>query len=185
MELNKLYALPTLLDSRFKIRVFSSLAAVIKARQWLAEEFISCQSAIIAEGSDNPPAAKRQHRESSQEEESSLWSSFNSMIETGDETDAAQSESLCTAEVQIESYLKEPNRPRNSNPIVYWEDKKTLYPILAKLAANYLSIPAASVASERLFSTAKHIISDQQNSLNPERGEMLLFINKNLCLFTD
>ena len=83
------------------------------------------------------------------------------MIETGDETDAALSESLCTAEVQIESYLKEPNQPRNLNPIVYWQDKKTLYPILAKLAAKYLSIPAASVASEWLFSTAKHIISDQ------------------------
>ena len=38
-ELNKLYALPTLLDSCFKIRVFSSSTAVIQARQWLAEEF--------------------------------------------------------------------------------------------------------------------------------------------------
>ena len=74
---------------------------------------------------------------------------------------------------------------RNSNPIVYWQDKKTLYPILARLAAKYLSIPAASVASERLFSTANQIISDQRNSLNPERAEMLLFINKNLRLFTD
>ena len=46
------------------------------------------------------------------------------MIETGDETDAALSKSLCTAEVQIESYLKEPNRLRNLNPNVYWQDKK-------------------------------------------------------------
>ena len=77
MEMNKLYALPTLLDSRFKIRVFSLSSAVIQVRQCLTEEFISCQSAI-AEASDNPPAAKRQHRESSQEEQSSLWYSFNS-----------------------------------------------------------------------------------------------------------
>ena len=142
MELNKL-ALPTLLDSRFKMRVFSSSAAVIQARQWLAEDFISCQSAIIAEASDNPPAAKRQYRESSQEEESSLWSSI---IETGDETDAALLESLCTAEVKIESYLKEPNQLRHLNPIAYWQDKKTLYPILAKLASKYSSIPAARTA---------------------------------------
>ena len=97
------------------------------------------------------------------------------MIEIGDGTNAVLSESLCTAEVQIESYLKEPNQPKHSNPIVYWQEKKTLYPILAK----YLSILAVSVASDRLFSIAKHIISDQQNSLNPERAEMLLFINKN------
>lgn len=185
MELNKLYALPTLLDPRFKIRVFSSSSAVIQARQCLTEEFISCQSTIaeVAVLNDNPPAAKRQHKESSQEQ-SSLWSSFDSMIQTGDETDAALSESLCTAEVQIETYLKELNQPRHSNPIVYWQEKKILYPVLAKLAAKYLSIPAASVASERLFSTAKHIISDQRNSLNPERAEMLLFINKNLRIFT-
>ena len=46
------------------------------------------------------------------------------MIETGDETDVALSKSLCTAEVQIEFYLKEPNQPSYSNPIVYWQDKK-------------------------------------------------------------
>ena len=45
------------------------------------------------------------------------------MIQTGDETDAALTESLCSAEVQIESYLKEPNQPRHSNPIV-----KLFYP---------------------------------------------------------
>ena len=131
--------------------MFLSLAAVIQPRQWLAEEFISCQSAIIAEGSDNPPAAKRQHRESSQEEESSLWSSFNSMIETGDETDAAQSESLCTAEVQIESYLKEPNRPRNSNPIVYWQYKKNTLPYFSKIGCKLLEYSGSFCSIREAF----------------------------------
>ena len=89
---------------------------------------------------------------------------LDSMIQTGDKTDAALTESLCTAEVQIESYLKEPNQPRHSNPIMYWQEKKIFYPVLAKLAAKYLSVPVASVISERLFSTAKHIITDLQNS---------------------
>ena len=88
------------------------------------------------------------------------------MIQKGDETDAALTESLCTVEVQIESYLKEPNQLRHPNPLAYWQEKKIFYPVLAKLAAKYLSVPAASVASERLFSTAKHIISDLQNSLD-------------------
>jgi len=42
------------------------------------------------------------------------------MIQTADETDVALAELLNIAEVQIESYLKEPNQPRHSNPIVYW-----------------------------------------------------------------
>jgi len=47
---------------------------------------------------------------------------FDSMIQTGDETDAALAELLSTAEIQIESYLKEPNQPRIRNPIVYWQE---------------------------------------------------------------
>ena len=42
---------------------------------------------------------------------------------------------------------------------------------------------AASTASERLFSTAGNIITDQRNCLDPDRAEMLLFLNKNLRLF--
>ena len=57
------------------------------------------------------------------------------------------------AQAHIESYLKEPNQPRHSNLIVNWQEKKIFYPVLAQLAAKYLSIPAASVASGRLFST--------------------------------
>jgi len=66
------------------------------------------------------------------------------MIQAGDETDAALSESLSNAEVQIESYLKQPNQPRHSNPIVYWQEKKMFYPVLAQLAAKYLSIRTCS-----------------------------------------
>ena len=117
------------------------------------------------------------------DEQSTLWSSFDSMIATGEETDAELIQSLSSAEVKIESYLQEPNQPRKSNPLDYWKEKQVLYPILAKMVVKYLSIPAASVASERLFSTARHIITDQRNSLDLERTEMLLFLKKNLRLF--
>ena len=141
---------------QFNVRVFSSVSSVIKVRQCLTEEFVSFQS-MIAEAAiqnNDPPAAKRHHKDVGRpsQEQSSLWPSFDSMIQTGDETNTALSESLCTAEVQIESYLKEPNQPRHSNHIIYWQEKKIFYPVLAQLAAKYLSIPAASVASDRLFS---------------------------------
>jgi len=52
------------------------------------------------------------------------------------------------------------------------------------MAAKYLSIPATSVASEKLFSTARHIITDQHNSLDPERAEMLLFLESTFVFIT-
>ena len=99
------------------------------------------------------------------------------MIQTGDETDAALTESMCTAKVQI-------GRSQISQDNQILVRKENIYPVLAQLAAKYLCMLAASVASERLFSTAKHIISgllnslDLQNSLDPERAEMLLFMYK-------
>ena len=87
METNKLYLLLTLLDPYFKIRVFSSQSAVTQARQCLIEEYILIQS-LIPEAPDTSPANKRRHIDSrpNQElqEESSLWSSFDSMIQTGE-----------------------------------------------------------------------------------------------------
>jgi len=39
--------------------------------------------------------------------------------------------------------------------------------------------PRRSVASERLFSAARDIYSDQRTHLAPERAEMLLFVREN------
>ena len=100
------------------------------------------------------------------------------MMATGKEADVALTQSLSSAEVTVENYLQEAVQPRELSPHVYWEEKKILYPLLAKLTMKYLSIPAASVASEHLFSTARHIISDQRNCLDPDRAEMLLFLTK-------
>ena len=87
METNKLYTLPTPLDPRFKGRVFSS-TAVVQARQFLVEEFLLFQSSdseVSERG--NSVSAKRHRADSSPEEKSSLWSSFDEMMATGEETD--------------------------------------------------------------------------------------------------
>ena len=44
---------------------------------------------------------------------------------------------------------------------------------------RYISAPATSVPSERLFSDTGEVYYDRRNRLVPERAEMLLFINLN------
>ena len=50
----------------------------------------------------------------------------------------------------------------------WWKAHSKTYPHLSKMARDYLSIPATSTSSERLFSSGKHLITDSRNLLSAE-----------------
>ena len=68
----------------------------------------------------------------------------------------------------------------NSNPLLWWKANELKYPILSELAKRYLCVPATSVASERVFSSAGDLVSAQRSSLHSEHVDKLLFLEKNL-----
>ncbi len=61
----------------------------------------------------------------------------------------------------------------------WWKGRAEAYPRLAALAKKYLSCPASSVPSERIFSLAGNIVSKKRASLKPENVDMLIFLKKN------
>ncbi len=61
-------------------------------------------------------------------------------------------------------------------------ENRSKYPLLSPLAKAYLSIPATSVPSERVFSTAGDIVTAQRSQLLPEIVDMLIFLKKNIYL---
>lgn len=55
---------------------------------------------------------------------------------------------------------------------------------LTSLAIQYLTCPASTVASERLFSMAGNILTESRNRLSPDKLDKLLFLHQNLEIVT-
>lgn len=83
---------------------------------------------------------------------------------------------------ELLAYKSENPMPLNTSPLEWWKLNEMNYPLLSKLAKMYHSIPATSVASERVFSTAGDVVTAQRSCLNPEQVDYLIFLKKNLVL---
>jgi len=58
--------------------------------------------------------------------------------------------------------------------LVWWNAHSLDFPILAKIARDYLSIQVSSSPSERLFSQAGDVITDDRNRLSPDTAQALV-----------
>ena len=92
-------------------------------------------------------------------------------------------EELC--EQEVISYQKEPPINATDNPLKWWDKHCEMYPMLALLAKQYLCIPATSVPSERVFSTAGDIVTAQRSALRPDSVDKLIFLKKNWKLYVE
>ena len=114
---------------------------------------IASQSAEIA----NSLPARLPHREDVLEEDLYAWRYSAPTITQDEYTVYCSEEPL--------DYIANPNI------INEWKRLETRFPILAKMAFDILSIPAMSAECERIFSSAKHLITPSRNSLSPESIE--------------
>ncbi|XP_065652461.1 uncharacterized protein LOC136079817 [Hydra vulgaris] len=83
-------------------------------------------------------------------------------------------------QLELDSFHSEAREVETKNdPLKWWAKKKQKFPLLAKWARYYLSIPVTSATSERMFSTGGNIMTDNGHNLEPETTSKLFFINKN------
>ena len=82
---------------------------------------------------------------------------------------------------EIQHYLNLPELPalEEYDSFAWWAANKAQYPILHKIALKYLSIPASSVPSERLFSDANNLITPQTTRLESIIINKLIFLKIN------
>jgi hypothetical protein len=79
---------------------------------------------------------------------------------------------------EVDIYLEDSLVPLSEGETVdvltWWKRNTENYPVLAKMARDFLAIPLSSVASESTFSIASMIIDKHGSSLNPETAEGLI-----------
>jgi len=152
------FALATLLDPRFKQRVFSSTSSGAYVRQML----ILSYETLDSQENSNPPSPKRLREES---EEAGLLPFSGGSVMSRLMRNPSLRVPLNRHSLWLTTTLKSPISPGSPVPFSYWIDRLSSWPILASLAKRYLCAPPATVASERLFSTAVNVCTDSRNCL--------------------
>lgn len=82
-------------------------------------------------------------------------------------------------EEEVQYYRSVQSLSVQSDPLVWWRDNEKPFPHLSNLAKRFLGIPAMSVPSEQVFSTAGDIVTAQRASLSPENVDIMVFLKKN------
>ena len=88
------------------------------------------------------------------------------------------SNSTAEAVIHLNSYTAEPTIDLDDCPLKYWQKHQSVE--LRKLAMKYLSSPASSVPSERMFSSSGNICTEKRTNLKAEKLDMLVMLNKNI-----
>jgi len=80
---------------------------------------------------------------------------------------------------EVGEYLKLHEIHINSDPLVWWNEKKDKFPILSNLAQKYLAVSATSTASEHLFSDAGNLITNKRTRIKPKLFKKIIFLKRN------
>ncbi|XP_065659044.1 zinc finger BED domain-containing protein 4-like [Hydra vulgaris] len=141
-ENEPIYAFATILDPRFKNKIFRSRTMAKKALTLLIGEL----NALDIDKGYEIKAAENQ--EPTTPATGAVWSFYNQLINTSSVIYTAH----CTMSDEVAVYLKEPLLASHEDVFEYWRKSKFLN--MKKLAQKYLGTPLCTVFSERLFSTA-------------------------------
>ncbi|GBC17180.2 zinc finger BED domain-containing protein 1-like [Rhizophagus irregularis DAOM 181602=DAOM 197198] len=80
---------------------------------------------------------------------------------------------------EVSRYVKLQDIRVKDDPLMWWLNHRDSFFTLAQLARKYLSIPATSVPSKRLFSDAGNHISAKRTRLAPDLVNKVLFLKRN------
>ncbi|XP_071054789.1 zinc finger BED domain-containing protein 4-like [Onthophagus taurus] len=179
---NKFYIIATILDPRFKMTFFES-NKIDYFKYILTSEYSQSESEPIINENYTPETKIRRLDDtiSNETNKSKLWQCFDEIVSSRDSLPKpSENIKVKSIDEELNLYLNMDKLIRTDDPLVWWKAWKTTFPILTEIARKFLSAPAASVYSERVFSEAGNIYDQTRSRLLPRNAEKLLFIHHNL-----
>ena len=70
---------------------------------------------------------------------------------------------------EVEWFQEEPDLKMKDNSLIWWKMNMSRFKLVGRLAQMYLTVPATSVSSERVFSTAGDIVTAHRANLKPKQ----------------
>jgi hypothetical protein len=142
-ESNPISAISTILNPKFKKDIF-----IDKNSEAKACDYIDTMLRDVQQDEEQEIVAEQVPSEDEViEKQSPLWSLFKEVMEANGEEEEPKN---VVSELFL--YLQEPQINPSKDILEYW--KESSFAKLKKLARKYLAIPAATVCSERMFSTS-------------------------------
>lgn len=154
--LHELHRVATILHPNFKSLKF--------ATDELRKETVDNVRGLLNKFRSN--ASRTNERRNSSSSHSSVESCLSEYFDYEEEFD------------EVESYLSMKCVPEhNLNLIKWWFERRVTLPQLSQLALFVHSIPASSIPSERVFSTAGAILTEKRSNLTPDSIEDILLLH--------
>ncbi|XP_070620024.1 E3 SUMO-protein ligase ZBED1-like [Erythrolamprus reginae] len=88
-------------------------------------------------------------------------------------------ESMPEIHQQLENYIVEPLCKRSTNPLDWWKSNEHRFPSVARLARQYLAIPATVVPPDQAFAASESALEHRRGVLAPENLDQILFLHQN------
>lgn len=181
LENNENYVIATALDPRFKMAFFNKLNV---DEQSVKRKLIS----LMEENNINFPVNEttpdvKIHDEI--EKPPSFWDCFSEIKMSSSQNKTNEEENSVDKLSEVNYYFDQQLTARTECPFNWWKTNAERFPKLANLSRKYLSAPASTIYSERLFSEAGNIYETKRNRILPEHAEKLLFLHHNFRLYNN
>ena len=123
------------------------------------------------EGEAGPPASKR-------------FKHLGRVLELRIKEGIQKASTLPPGKVEIEHYFSSvATLSEKEDPLTFWINNESTYPLLSQLAIDLLCIPASSAPVERTFSTAGESTCGRRNRLSDKNLEREIIMRRNICSY--